>query len=515
MGSEGMSEQPTARLDPADDGPVDGSLGQILGDRYRVLERLGEGGMGVVYVAEHLTLQKKVALKVIHPAWAANPELIARFKREAVATAHLEHAHIVAAFDFGELQDGSAFMVMPWVRGRSLSYELDKQGKLGFRRAARLAAQIADALAAAHAIGIVHRDLKPDNVLLESRSDGESVRVLDFGIASLADGASLPASVAQPLTRVGAVLGTPGYMSPEQATGTAIDHRTDLYALGVMLWEMCQGEPLFPGDDFSQILGRQLREPPPRLELGSSPEERELSELVARLVRLDKTKRPESALEVRDALRRIADSHVALGQSATVAAGSLAELGSVPPRSSVHAAHARAASTVITRAQPRHKLVGAAALAALVVVIAAGGVFGGAQPDENPGSAAAEAAAKENEDDGTQRASLSLKEAEQQLLGARTRDSQRRAAARAVRQEADDAPQYLILAAELELTPRCSEKKEIVLKLREQADPRALPALDRLADTPKRGCGVVRLSDCLGCLRRDLAEAIEALRDGS
>jgi hypothetical protein len=484
--------------------PEDALLGTTIADRYRVLQRLGEGGMGVVYIAEHLTLHKKVALKVIQPHWAENAELMARFKREAVSTAHLEHAHIVGALDFGELPDGSAFMVMPWVRGQSLAHALEKQGKMALRRAARLGAQIADALAAAHAIGIVHRDLKPDNVLLENRADGSEVaRVLDFGIASLSASGPLPSNVAEPLTRVGTILGTPGYMAPEQAAGAAIDPRADLYALGVMLWEMCQGRALFPGDDLGQILSLQLRGPAPVLELGSSAEARALSELVQKLVELDKALRPQATPEVRDALRRIAEAPD-IAQAATVAAPSV-PAPATPPRA-VAKTYVQAASTYVREAPRGLKMLGAAVGVWLLVAVAAL-TFGGEDAASDTTGAAPPESAADSE------AEKALEEAGRVLLAERSRDSLRRSAARDIRKQAEVAPAYLVQVAELELTSRCTQKKEIVAKIRELADPRALPALERLADQPRRGCGLVRLNDCLACLRGELADAIEALRD--
>jgi serine/threonine protein kinase len=262
------AEDADARDADPESGPVADWTGRDVAGRYRVLSRIGEGGMGVVYVAEHLTLRKKVAFKVIHPELAAHAELMARFKREALATGQLDHPHITAALDFDTLPDGGAFIVMPWVRGRSLQAELDERGKLDPRRAVELCAQIADALSAAHAVGIVHRDLKPDNVMIEERPDGsQAAKVLDFGVASLAGRAEGVSVDARPLTQAGTVLGTPGYMSPEQASAGEVDFRTDLYALGVILWELCRGERLFSGADITQIFAKQFREVPPPLEL--------------------------------------------------------------------------------------------------------------------------------------------------------------------------------------------------------------------------------------------------------
>jgi serine/threonine-protein kinase len=512
-----MAEQPTAQLDKPAIALSDPWLGRVVAERYRVLEKLGEGGMGVVYVAEQLSLQKKVALKLIHPHWAANTELLLRFKREALTTAQLDHPFIASATDVGVLDDGSAFMVMPWVRGRSLQSVMDTQGKMDMRRAARLAAQIADALSAAHAVGIIHRDLKPDNVLVETRTDGsESVKVLDFGIASLSgDTGHLPADIARPLTRAGSVLGTPGYMAPEQASGAEIDTRTDLYALGVILWEACQGASLFPGQDISQIFAAQFRGAAPELDLGGSGPARELSELVRRMLQTDKAQRPGSAAEVRDTLRRLAEAgpSSALAESPTVAA----------PVQVLERALSRV-SRVTTRVTglrrlplgaQRIKWIGAAVVVAMSAMLALGSDDDGATSMLDGAAVAADRAEREETPADSEPAKKvsSLEAAEKTLASERARDSQRRAAARAILQQKSDAPAHLLLIAELELTSRCSEKKELVLKLREQDDARALPALERLEATPKRGCGIVRLNDCLGCLRHELTETIAALRD--
>jgi len=317
-----LGEQPTLAARPGADEPANSGArlasppsaaagswaGKEVDGRYLIQEQLGEGGMGVVYVAEHIHLKKRVALKVIHPDLAAHEELLLRFKREALATGQLDHPHIAAAIDFGVLDGGSAFMVMPLVRGLNLQAELDRSGPFPPRRAARIGAQIADALSAAHAVGIVHRDLKPDNVLVEKRSDGsESAKVLDFGVASLAGRAEGISVDARPLTQAGTILGTPGYMSPEQASAGDVDHRTDLYALGVILWELCRGERLFDGENITAIFAKQFKTLPPALDLGLSPSGRELSDLVASLLAWDKNARPDNATLVRDKLRRIAD----------------------------------------------------------------------------------------------------------------------------------------------------------------------------------------------------------------
>ncbi|HEY3497193.1 MAG TPA: serine/threonine-protein kinase, partial [Polyangiaceae bacterium] len=165
------------------DSARDSYVGRVLAGRYRILEPLGAGGMGVVYRAEHVHMRKPVALKILHQHMTLMPEVVARFEREAVAAARIEHANVAAALDFGRFDDGSFYLALEYVEGRSLG-DVVEIGPLPTPRALLIARQIADGLAAAHAAGIVHRDLKPDNVLLERRSDGsEAAKVLDFGVA--------------------------------------------------------------------------------------------------------------------------------------------------------------------------------------------------------------------------------------------------------------------------------------------------------------------------------------------
>ncbi|MDB4975434.1 MAG: serine/threonine protein kinase [Myxococcaceae bacterium] len=265
--------------------------------------------MGVVYAAEHLRLKRAVAIKLVRSELASDRELLLRFEREAFTTGQLDHPHIAGAIDFGPLEGGGAFMVMPLVRGTSLQALLSARAGLHVRRVASIGAQIADALSAAHAVGVVHRDLKPANVLLEQRSDGgESVKVLDFGIATSAAHADPQSQHARALTQPGTILGTPGYMSPEQASAGKVDQRTDLYALGVILWELCRGERLFDGETITQIFAKQYTTCPPALTSRWSSGARELSSLIGSLLAWDQEARPASATAVRDALRQIGTS---------------------------------------------------------------------------------------------------------------------------------------------------------------------------------------------------------------
>jgi eukaryotic-like serine/threonine-protein kinase len=271
--------------------------GTVVAGRYRVERLLGTGGMGAVYRAEHVHMRKTVALKVLHRELASVNEVVARFEREAIAAARIEHPNVVAASDFGKLEDGSFYLALEYVDGKSLR-QLLAEGPLPTERVVEIARQTALALSAAHAADIVHRDLKPDNVMLLPEADGSSrVKVLDFGIARV----SVPnAPDATHLTRVGVVMGTVAYMSPEQATGQAVDGRSDLYALGVMMYEMIAGRQPFEAELPAQVLARQLVEPPPPLPPATPPG---LVSLVMDLLAKAPADRPATA---RDVLERLA-----------------------------------------------------------------------------------------------------------------------------------------------------------------------------------------------------------------
>ena len=235
-------------------------IGQLLAGRYRVERLLGSGGMGSVYRAEHIHMRKAVAVKVLHREMTAVPEVVARFEREAVAAGRIEHPNVVQASDFGRLEDGAFYLVLEYVEGQSLA-KLIERGPGAPERALHITRQVADALAAAHAQNIIHRDLKPDNVMIVDRENyADFVKVLDFGIAKVRMQDNTGKT--QQLTQLGTVFGTPEYMSPEQARGNPVDGRSDLYTLGVMLYEMLTGTTPFKNDDLIVVLTRTITEPP-------------------------------------------------------------------------------------------------------------------------------------------------------------------------------------------------------------------------------------------------------------
>jgi serine/threonine protein kinase len=282
----------------------DALIGSVVAGRYRVEKLLGSGGMGAVYRAEHVHMKKTVALKVLHKEFIGVNEVVARFEREAIAAARIEHPNVAPARDFGKLDDGSFYLVLEYVDGTSLR-ELIAEGPLDTQRAVAIAKQIALALVAAHGAGIVHRDLKPDNVMLVPQADGsERVKVLDFGIARVTLSPEIE-KAATHLTKVGAVMGTVAYMAPEQALGEEVDERADLYALGVIVHEMLSGRVPFDADSAAQILAKQITQAPPPLPPGAPAA---LGTLVSELLGKTRVERPPSARAVLERLEGLTAS---------------------------------------------------------------------------------------------------------------------------------------------------------------------------------------------------------------
>jgi serine/threonine-protein kinase len=287
-------------------------IGTTISGRYRIEKLLGEGGMGAVYQAEHTHMRKRLAIKVLHPEMSRLPEVVARFEREAMAAAHIDHPNVATATDFGKLDDGSFFLVLEFVEGKSLRDSVQK-GPLELGRALRILRQIAAALQRAHAIGIVHRDLKPENVMLIDR-DGEPdfVKVLDFGIAKVPVGDISTSGAksdqnAPALTQLGMVYGTPEYMAPEQALGQNVDPRADIYALGVMAFEMLAGKRPFDHESKVTLLGMHVTAPVPPIS-AKAPEvhvPQEVEAIIIRMLAKESTYRHADAKELLEALDAI------------------------------------------------------------------------------------------------------------------------------------------------------------------------------------------------------------------
>ncbi len=280
---------------------ADPLIGTTIAGKYFVHQLLGRGGMGDVYKATHLTLDRPVVLKLLKKSLLSDPSLVQRFHREARAASRLNHANSITIIDFGQADDGTLFMAMEYLAGRPLSAAIAEEWPLSEARVVHIGAQILAALAEAHALGVIHRDLKPANVMLEPRRDDpDFVKVLDFGIAKLND----PGAGAPQLTQAGLVCGTPGYMSPEQVRGEELDPRSDLYAVGVLLYELITGLQPFEADTMMGLMTKALVEEPPsmavrRAGISVSPD---LEALVMQALAKDRNARPAGAEQMRAAL---------------------------------------------------------------------------------------------------------------------------------------------------------------------------------------------------------------------
>ena len=288
-------------------------LGRL--DGFRVLGVLGRGGMGVVFEAEDIRLGRRVALKVMLPHVAANPESKRRFTREAEAAARVEHDYIVPILQLGE-DRGVPFVAMPLLAGESLANQLKGGRALAVSDVLAIGRQIAEGLAAAHDKGLIHRDIKPSNVWLERTADGafRRVRILDFGLAK-------PVASAGELTHTGAILGTPAYMAPEQARGLPVDHRADLFSLGSVLYQMATGRRPFQGADAYSVLTALATETPPAADAVNPAVPAPLADLIARLMTKDVARRsPTSARAVADELARLAAGRVPTASATQITA---------------------------------------------------------------------------------------------------------------------------------------------------------------------------------------------------
>lgn len=272
---------PVAPVKPSKPIASDPRIGALVDGRYRILARLGGGGMGVVYLAEHERIAKRVALKVMHPQ-SASEELLARFEREAMAAASIGHPNIVAVMDMGYLEDGTPFLVQEYLDGIDLADCVAREGPFSVARALHIGRQLCDALAAVHAKQIVHRDLKPENVMLvEERGTADVVKVLDFGICKLIEAGTT--GDRKSLTRTHSTLGTPQYMAPEQFRGSArVDARADIYGVGALLYYMLTGRPLYEADDVAVLFMRISTEAPPSVRLVRRDVPHELDQIIRR-----------------------------------------------------------------------------------------------------------------------------------------------------------------------------------------------------------------------------------------
>ena len=242
--------------------PASDLVGQVVADRYHVVKKLGEGGMGQVYLAEHVKMGRRSAIKVMNPSMVHDPDAVARFNREASNASRITHPNVCAIYDFGETPDGLIYLAMEFIEGEPLTDLLEREGALPLPRATAIFLQTADALQAAHDLGIVHRDLKPDNIMLSRRKDGgETVKVVDFGIAKAVGGDQ----AGQKVTKTGLVVGTPEFMSPEQLSGDNLDGRSDLYSLALVFYRMLIGKLPFEATSVQETMIKRLTDEPTTL----------------------------------------------------------------------------------------------------------------------------------------------------------------------------------------------------------------------------------------------------------
>ena len=330
-GSRKKREQSNGSDDQPDDawnvspvtGPIPGELiGQLIDNRYSVTDILGQGGMGVVYEATHKYLNRKVAIKVLQRALAADEAYVARFLREAQAVAALKNRHTITVHDFGVTGDGQLYFAMELLEGLPMSDIIEGEAPISFERAAGFLMQVCDSLTEAHVAGILHRDLKPDNLFISEGEEGEEfVTVLDFGIAKKVS----ESTPAQRITATGMIPGTPHYISPEQAHGREATPCSDLYALGVILYEMLCGHPPFDADSGVGVLLKHIQELPtpltvahPFLDIHPS-----VDDVLAVLLDKDPKRRPQTAREfsrlLRETLDRIQQEEEALMDPPTAA----------------------------------------------------------------------------------------------------------------------------------------------------------------------------------------------------
>jgi eukaryotic-like serine/threonine-protein kinase len=252
-----------AQASAAKDERFDSLIGSVLAGRYEVVRRIGEGGMGAVYEAKHALIGKRVAVKVLLEKFVAKSDFVARLLQEARLASSIGHENIVDVTDFGTTDDGRSFVVMEFLDGESLAQLAMREAPLPIERSLRIARQAASALGAAHAKGIFHRDVKPENIYLIRRADADFVKVVDFGISKAVKPGGDEGGEGYRLTHTGLLLGTPLYMSPEQARGAEdLDHRVDIWALGVMLYECLTGEVPFRASNYLGIIAQVLNHKP-------------------------------------------------------------------------------------------------------------------------------------------------------------------------------------------------------------------------------------------------------------
>src|SRR3954452_25220107 len=287
--------RPKVRTEPAD--PL---IGKVLGERFQIQELLGQGGSGTIYRAEHVTLRRKVAIKVLHAELSRDDLAVERFRREATTVAEIDNEHIVEIHDFGRAPDGRLYLAMELLEGETLDHVLAREKTLSVEKVADILIQVGEALMEAHAIGYVHRDLRPRNIYLAvRRGKANFIKLLDFGLAKLVETEGQAAS-----TSLGMTFGDPRYMSPEQARGDRIDRRADIYQLGCVAYEMLIGQPPFTGSRVFDILTKQVTDIPAPLPSRRAGVPLWMEAAVAKMLAKDPENRFATTTRMVEALRR-------------------------------------------------------------------------------------------------------------------------------------------------------------------------------------------------------------------
>jgi eukaryotic-like serine/threonine-protein kinase len=499
---------------PDDDGPeisiADPFIGELVAEKYRVVSRLGEGGMAIVYEAENVAIKKRVALKIAQGPEEIRDDVEARFTREIEASSRVEHPHVAAAFDGGKLPTGEPYLVSQLLRGQSLNDRLGA-GPIPWKDACAITAQIADGLAAIHAAGFVHRDLTPSNIhLSEGSTGGVHVFVFDLGIAAPIDRSSVPSSAFK--TTVGAAVGTPGYMSPEQAVAGKVTARSDLYVLGLLFFEMLTARPVLDSDLPIPRLTKQMLEDdlalPAPTETGIPAE---LDALARQLVSSEPSRRPADATAVRWAFSTWATGSKAAPPEpapppAVEAQGPTADM---PPAAPAPSPVAPVAPVAVR--PPARGRISAVLLVGAVLAVGALVYAYAATRETDPAIVALDAAALAAPAS-TADTSAALSEVEEALLSGRPRV--REEAASTVLAAEDGAyPRYARLVAAMTLARGCEARLAQIQALGTLGDVRALPALERIDRSPRTGCGRRQREDCHACAREALASAISGMVD--
>jgi tRNA A-37 threonylcarbamoyl transferase component Bud32 len=510
-------------MEPAGDDP---RVGQVLAGRWRLGERIARGGMGAIYDAVHVVTGKRVAVKTLLPGLARVAEIKRRFEREAHAASKLAHPNIVSVIDFGDLDDGAFFLVMELVNGRSLSEALEAE-EMPPGRAFGIVRQVLEALAHAHAQGVIHRDLKPDNIMLVDAGDSDEerdiVKLLDFGIAKLI-GEARAGGREDTLTQAGVAFGTPDYMAPEQALGEEVDGRADLYAAGVILFELLTGAPPFDSPDKMAVLRMHVAVSPPPLARGFGPE---LEAAVARALAKRREQRFPDAAAMLAALDAAVAAEDAREPRADVATPPTLEAPPPEERRPIELSR-RSPGRRLPHMRLLPVLGGLGVVFVLLVLAIFAGGRGRPTRAVDPARAAAawgagwraagEAFAAGGRDleavDAHARAAAAEPASRDFLVeqAGRGKSREARARARAAAEAAGLADRVdLVASFSLDLADgkSCRERREAVPRLRALRDKRAIPALRRAR---VRSGGFLGLSNVNACLDRDAAEAIEFLQ---